>query len=185
QLAREIYPSIHEKTVLVIGSGEMARLALENLRAENVRQVFLVNRSEEKGRMLAEKMGYPFLPLTKIDDILSKADLILTATSADSPIISKRQVRKIMQDRKKRLSCIDLAVPRDIEASVKEIDHVDVYDVDDLQNVIDEHVQTRKEAALLIEANIKHELLSFQTWIEEQDAVPLIHALQKKSLHIQ
>src|SRR5699024_10807208 len=105
---------------------------------------------------------------------------------AKDSILKQEDVSQLQKERKnKPLFLIDIAVPRDIEPRVNEIEAVHLYDIDDLQNVADENLQTRKAAATIIESQIDDELTSFQNWLYTLDVVPMIKALREKSMHIQ
>ncbi|MEJ8776319.1 glutamyl-tRNA reductase [Pseudogracilibacillus sp. ICA-222130] len=186
ELAKSFYPNIKEKSVCVVGIGEMGKLSIQNLLSAGVTDITILNRHVERGKSLAEKMDVQCKPFEALEEVLTEVDIVITSTSAAHTIITKDQLKQVMNKRKnKELLCIDIAVPRDIERAVQQIKGVTLYDVDDLKHVVDDNMQARKEAAKLIEEDIQEELLSFRLWTETLEAVPVIHALREKSFGIQ
>src|SRR5699024_1459300 len=109
-----------------------------------------------------------------LEEVLREVDIVITSTSAAHKIITKEKMKQVMDMRKhKELLCIDIDVTRDIERAVQEVEGITLYDVDDLQHVVDENMQARKEAAELIEQDIQEELLSFRLWTETLEAVQI------------
>src|SRR5699024_8926687 len=110
------------------------------------------------------------------------ADIFISSTGSREVILDKKSLQKLQE---KPLTIVDIAVPRDIDPTVKELENIVLYDVDDLQGVVDENVQMRKEAAAIIKSQVETEVSAFNEWVAMLDTVPLIKALHKKSNHIQ
>lgn len=186
ELSKKIFGKMKGKHAAILGAGEMGELSLKNLHGSGVSEITVVNRNVEKAEELAQHFQANAVPLDQLDDVLARADILISSTGASEPILSKERMKTIQKKRKnKALFLIDIAVPRDIEADVDSLDNIFLYDVDDLQYVADANMEARKEAAELIEAQLVHELSSFQNWIYTLDVVPLIRALREKSFGIQ
>lgn len=186
ELSKKIFGQMKGKHAVIIGAGEMGELSLKNLYSSGAWKVTVVNRSLERAKELASRYDAEAATLDKVDDILVDADIIISSTGASDPILTKEKIQSIQKRRKSRLLfLVDIAVPRDIEPSIKELDNVHLYDIDDLKHVIDENMEERKKAATFIESQIGSELSSFQEWMDMLGVVPLIQALQEKSLAIQ
>ena len=186
ELSKKIFGKINEKHVVIIGAGEMGELSLENLSSAGVSNITVVNRSFYKAEQLAKRFHATAATMAELGDVLTTSDIVISSTGANEAILTKEQLQPLQKQRRnKPLFLIDIAVPRDIEASVEQLDNIFLYDVDDLQHVADENMEARKEAAALIESLLVHELSSFQNWLNMLDVVPLIKALREKSLDIQ
>lgn len=186
ELSKKIFGEMSGKHAVIIGAGEMGELSLKNLSSSGVSKITVVNRSLERSEQLASRFQATAATLDELENILVDADIVISSTGATEPILTKEQIENVQKRRQyEPLFLIDIAMPRDIAASVDEVDHIFLYDIDDLQHVADQNIEARKEAAVLIESEIVHELFSFNNWIDMLDVVPLIRALREKSLDIQ
>src|SRR5699024_2039489 len=186
ELAKSFYANIKEKSAVIVGIGEMGKLSVQNLLAAGVTDITILNRHLERGKSFAEKMDIQCKPIEVLEEVLREVDIVITSTSAAHKIITKEKMKQVMDMRKhKEHRCIDIAVPRDNERALQEVEGITLYDVDDLQHVVDDKMKARKEAAELIEQDIQEELLSFRLWTETLEAVPVIHALREKAFDIQ
>ncbi len=186
ELSKKIFGEMSGKHAVIIGAGEMGELSLKNLSSSGVSKITVVNRSLERSEQLANRFNATSATLDELEDVLVEADIVISSTGASTPVLTKEQIEGVQKRRQyEPLFLIDIAMPRDIEASVDEVDHIFLYDIDDLQDVADKNIEARKEAAVLIESEIIHELSSFQNWIDMLEVVPLIRALREKSLTIQ
>lgn len=182
ELARKIFGELQDKSVLLIGAGEMAELAAEHFIAQRVRQVIVANRTLERAVELAKQFKADTIPFAHILDSLKKVDIVLTSTGSPDPIIRYQDIKNRMRERRnKPLFFIDIAVPRDVEAKVNEVDNVYVYDIDDLKGVVDMNLVERKKEAERAEHIVAEETLKFQEWLSTLDVVPTIIALRKKA----
>ncbi len=182
ELARKIFGKLADKRVLLIGAGEMAELAAEHLLAQGVCQMAVANRTLERAVSLARRFRAQTVPFDHILDNLKNADIVLTSTGSPEPILLHRDVKSRMRERRNRpLFFIDIAVPRDIDPKINEIDNVYVYDIDDLQGVIDLNLEDRKREAERAEHIIAEETLKFEDWLCTLKVVPTIIALRDKA----
>ena len=181
ELARKIFGSIEGKTVLLIGAGEMCELAAKHFINNGVTRVLVTNRTFARAEKLAaEFSGQPVL-FENFQDHLHQADIVLSSTGATSFVIERDQVSAALKQRKNRpMFYIDIAVPRDIDPRVNDVNNVYLYDVDDLQGVVNANLKERhKEAEQALEI-IEHEIGQFQSWMAGLDVVPTIVALRQQ-----
>lgn len=182
ELAKKIFTSLDDKTVLLIGAGEMAELAVEHLiRSRRSGDILVANRTFSTGLSLAGRFGGSAIRLEEIAQYLTAADIIISSTGAPGYVITREHVKPIMRTRKNRpLFFIDIAVPRDIEPEINKIPNVYVYDIDDLEGVINENIETRTQESTKAERIIDEAVLRFQLWYETLDVIPTIIALRGK-----
>ncbi len=181
ELARKIFGSLEGKKVLLIGAGEMAELAVEHLLRNRVAQVFVANRTFERGLLLAQRFRGKAIHFDEIPDQLGEADIIISSTGASGFVIQRDQVKGVMRRRRNRpLFFIDIAVPRDIDPRINRVNNAYVYDIDDLKGVVDENVEDRRREAVKAERIIEEAVISFRKWYESLDVVPTIVALRRK-----
>lgn len=181
ELARKIFGELASKRVLVIGAGEMAELAAEHFLAQGVRHMVVANRTLERAVELARRFRAETIAFEHILDALSETDIVLTSTGSPIPLLTYQDVKSRMRKRRnKPLFFIDIAVPRDVEQKVNEIDNVYLYDIDDLQGVIELNREERQKEAARAEHIILEEALKFHDWLRTLDVVPTIIALREK-----
>jgi len=182
ELARKIFGELEDKKVLVIGAGEMAELAAEHFLAQGVRHMAVANRTLERAVQLSQRFRAETVPYDHILDVLKDMDIVLTSTGSPIPLIRYQDIKSRMRQRRNRpLFFIDIAVPRDIEQQVNEIDNVYLYDIDDLQGVVELNRTERQKEAERAEHIILEETLKFQDWLRTLDVVPTIIALREKA----
>jgi glutamyl-tRNA reductase len=182
ELARKIFGDLKDKRVLVVGAGEMAELAAEHFLAQGVRHMTVTNRTPERAFELARRFRADTIPFEHFVDDIRTMDIVLTSTGSPDPILRYQDVKSRMRERRnKPLFFIDIAVPRDVEAKINEIDNVYVYDIDDLQGIIELNREDRKREAEKAEYIISQEITKFQHWLNTLDVVPTIIALREKA----
>lgn len=182
ELARKIFRELRDKRVLLIGAGEMAELAAEHLLAQGVRQLTVANRTLERAVELAGRFKAETIPFSHILDALKHVDIVLTSTGSQEPILRYQSVKARMRERRNRpLFFIDIAVPRDVEQKVNEIENVYLYDIDDLQGVVDLNRAGRETEAEKAEHIVAEETVKFQQWLCTLDVVPTIVQLREKA----
>lgn len=182
ELARKIFGELSDKKVLLIGAGEMAELAAEHFLAQGVRRMLVANRTLERAIEMAKRFKAETTPFTHIAEALKDVDIIVSSTGSPDPILSSRDVKPKMRERRnKPLFFIDIAVPRDIAPEVNEIDNVYLYDIDDLQGIVNLNQSERQKEAELAEHIIAGETIKFQEWMNTLDVVPTIVALRRKA----
>jgi len=180
ELAKKIFESLQQRTVMVLGAGETAELAARHLVNQGVAQVYITNRTAERAERLAQALQAKALPWEAFPEHLVYTDIVLSSTSAPHTIIDLPMVREAMRVRRGRpMFFIDIAVPRDIAPAVNTLENVFLYDVDDLHNVVQENLRERQREALAAEELVWREVRHFQQWLEVRDAVPTIVALRQ------
>lgn len=183
ELAREIFQSFEEKSVLLIGAGKMSTLAAKHLKNLGVSEIRVANRSIERATELAREVGGTASSLEDLEVLLQKADIVISSTAAPGFVVEKKLMSKVVKSRRYRpILFVDLAVPRDIDPKVGDLDQVFVYDVDELQGVVEENRSARAKEAEDAERIIDEELTSFIRWSRSQQVVPVIKALREKAL---
>ncbi len=185
-LAKQIFSNLDNKTALLIGAGETIELVGKHLTNANIGNIIIANRSVEKATQLADDFNGVGITLQEMSDYLPDADIVISSTAAPLPIIGKGTVEAALKKRKhKPIFMVDIAVPRDIEEEVGELDDIYLYTVDDLQSVIEDNMKSRKEAALQGEQMIAEEVNSFMGWMRAQDQMGLIKRYRDKISTIQ
>lgn len=181
ELAKKIFGSLQGKTVLLIGAGEMAELAARHLINQGVGKFFIANRTHSRALEIADAFQGTAIEFGDLAARLGDADIVISSTGATGYIITKEMVAKALHGRKNRLLfLIDIAVPRDIEPETAEIDNAFLYNIDDLQEVVDDNLQNRRQEAEKAESIIEEEVSKCQAWMNNLLAVPTIVSLREK-----
>ncbi len=179
RLAGRIFSSIKEQNVLFIGAGEMIELCATHFAAQNPKHITVANRTPERARVLANRFNGTAISLNELPDYLAAQDIIITSTASPLPILGKGMVERAIKARKHRpMFMVDLAVPRDIEVEVSELDDVFLYTVDDLSHVVQDGLDSRQTAVTQAEAIIDTSVDSFMHWMETRELVPTIRGLR-------
>jgi len=181
ELAKKIFGDLSDKTVLLIGAGEMCELAAKHFLNSGVRGVMVTNRTFERAVKLAEEFEGKAIQFEDLFDQLHKADIILSSTGATHFIIKPKDVEDVIRRRKlKPMFFIDIAVPRDIDPKVNDVENVYLYDMDDLQGVVASNLQQRAEEAKKAEAIIEMEIGQFFKWLSSLNVTPTVVALRSR-----
>ncbi len=182
ELARKIFGELDDKTVLLVGAGEMAELAVEHLhRNRRTGSLFVANRTFEIGVNLARRFNGTAIRFEEISETLKIADIIISSTGSPDYVIFSGMVRPIIKMRKNRpLFFIDIAVPRDIEPAINRLNNAYVYDIDDLHGVIDENIASRQSESVKAERIIDEAVIRFRQWYDSLNTVPTIIELRNK-----
>jgi glutamyl-tRNA reductase len=181
ELAKKIFQDLAGKRVLLIGAGEMAELAAEHLVHNQVQEIVVANRTLERAMDLAHRWRGRAVSLQEVPQALSGTDIVISSTGAPEILIRQAEVKAIMKQRKQRpLFFIDIAVPRDIDPQVNELDNVYLYDIDDLQGVVAQNIAARKNEAVQAERIVREEAVKFRNWMNGLEVVPTIVALRNK-----
>ena len=179
RLAERIFPSISEQRVLFIGAGEMIELNAVHFAARNPKHITVANRTLERAQILARRINGRAIMLNELPDQLAQHDIIVTCTASPLPILGKGMVERALKMRKHRpLFIVDLAVPRDVEAEVAELNDVFLYTVDDLADVVKDGLDARQGAVKDAEVIIDSSVSEFIHWMESREVVPTIRALR-------
>ncbi|MCA1031946.1 glutamyl-tRNA reductase [Bacillus timonensis] len=186
ELAKKIFGNLTNKNVLILGAGKMGELALQNLHSSGVKKVTVINRTFEKAKSLAEKFSGQAKPLSELQCALVEADILISSTGSKEYVITKEMISHVERMRKGRpIFMVDIAVPRDLDPALAELDGVFLYDIDDLEGIVEANLQERKVAAEAIELMIEAEIVEFNQWLNTLGVVPVISTLRKKALDIQ
>lgn len=178
-LAERIFESIADQRILFIGAGEMIELCAAHFCAQKPKQVTVANRTLERGQALAERYGGRAIRLDELGDQLAEHDIIVSCTASPLPIIGLGMVERAVKARRHRpMFMVDLAVPRDIEIEVGELDDVFLYTVDDLAQVVESGLESRQAAVVQAEAIIAARVENFLNWLDSRNSVPVIRSLR-------
>ena len=165
RLAQQVFTALDQATVLLIGAGDTIELAARHLADHKVKRLLVANRTLEHAQTLASRFGGIALPLDELERHLPEADIVLSATASRDPVLRKDMVQRALRQRRHRpMFLLDLAVPRDIEPAIAQLDDVFLYSVDDLEQVIDENRRSRREAAEQAEAIIALQVEHYMAW---------------------
>jgi glutamyl-tRNA reductase len=182
ELAKKIFGTLQGKTVLLIGAGEMSELAARHLFARGVDQLYIANRTYERALRMAEAVRGVPVRFEQVVEKLRDADIVISSTGASGYVLTAQMVAAALHRKKNRLLfLVDIAVPRDIEPAAGEIDNVYLYNIDDLQGVVDENLQSRKREVQKAETIIDEEVLKHLAWINTLQVVPTIVSLREKT----
>jgi glutamyl-tRNA reductase len=181
ELARKIFGDLTGRSVLIIGAGEMAELALRHLVDDGVRSVLVANRSHDRAIALARQYCGRAVTFEGFRQEMVGADIVISATSAPHVILKKEDMQAITQQRRHRpIFLIDIADPRDIDPACNEVDNVYLYNVDDLQSVVEANLKERKREAERAEVIIDREVGVYLSWLRSLDVVPTIVSLRER-----
>jgi len=181
ELGRKIFGNLAGKSVLLVGAGEMAELAVEHLIRNKADNIWVANRTFENGVELAKKFSGSAIRFDEITNCLETIDIIISSTGSPDFVITRDQVKSVIRKRRNRpIFFIDIAVPRDIDPGVNRLSNSYVYDIDDLQGVVDENIEDRQQEAVKGERIVDEAVISFRQWYESLDVIPTIIALRKK-----
>jgi len=186
ELGKKIFGELTDCHVLILGAGKMGELALQNLYGSGARKVTVMNRTLSKAEVMAEKYMGHAKSLSELQCALLEADILISSTGASEYVITKEMMTKVEKMRCGRpLFMVDIAVPRDIDPAIDELEGSFLYDIDDLQGVVEANRAERLKEAEKIQFMIEEEIVLFKTWLSTLGVVPLISALRDKALAIQ
>ncbi len=181
-LARQIFESLSDVNVLLVGAGETIELVARHLHQHNVRHMMIANRTRERALSLATEVNAEVISLQDIDSRLAEADIIISSTASPLPIIGKGMVERALKARRNQpMLMVDIAVPRDIEPEVGKLANVYLYSVDDLHSIIQNNLAQRKAAAIQAETIVEQESSNFMAWLRSQGAVEIIRDYRSRA----
>jgi glutamyl-tRNA reductase len=184
QLAERIFGDISEQRVLFIGAGEMIELCASHFSARHPKNITVANRTAEHAQALASRFNAQSITLNELPEQLALHDIVVTCTASPLPILGKGMMERAVKTRKHRpIFMVDLAVPRDVEQEVLELDDVFLYTVDDLSDIVQEGLDSRQGAVAQAEAIIDSNVINFMHWLESRELVPTIRALRNQAEH--
>ena len=185
ELAKKIFHILEGKKVLLIGAGEMAELAAKHLLSNGVSSVMVANRTFERAVEVAERFNALPVSFDEIGSQLLDVDIVITSTASPEYVITRPQVKKSLRKRRNRpIFFIDIAVPRDVEPEVNDLNNVYLYDIDDLQGVIELNMAQRQEAAVKAGRIVEEEVVKYEKWLKTLAVVPTIISLRNKAASI-
>jgi glutamyl-tRNA reductase len=181
-LARQIFADLSQQTALLIGAGETVELAARHLVQNGIGRIIVANRTIARAQELALQFDAFSIALTEIPSHLAEADIVIASTASPMPILGKGTVESALKRRRHRpMFMVDIAVPRDIEAEVSNLEDVYLYTVDDLVEVIQDNLRSRQEAAEQAQEIIEFQVDEFLAWMRSLDAVGLIQDYRKQA----
>lgn len=181
QLAHSIFDDLSTRNVLMVGAGKMAKSAVAHLTSAGVISIDVCNRTYEKAVNTAAEIGGRPLKLKEMSEALERADIVITSTSTEQVVITREMLSPVVRKRHGRpIFLIDIAVPRDVDEAVSDLENVFLYNIDDLETVVEASNEDRLAEVKHVEAIIAEELERFVRWFATLDAVPVITALREK-----
>jgi glutamyl-tRNA reductase len=181
ELAKKIFGSLQGRNVYIIGAGKMSELAARHLRAHGAETIFVSNRTHDRALRMAQNVGGSAIHFDRLYETADQADIVITSTGAPHAIFRREHGEKFMHRRKNRpMFFIDIAVPRDVDAAMSQVEGIFVYDIDDLRQVVEANVSDRGREAQRAEMLIEQEVAKFERRMQSLDAVPTIVALQER-----
>ncbi|MFB1051799.1 glutamyl-tRNA reductase [Paraliobacillus sp. JSM ZJ581] len=186
-LIKKLFYDMTSKHITILGAGKMGELAAKNLYDSGIETLTVVNRSLEKAQVLAQQFNGQALTTAQLSQTLLETDIFISSTNADHFVLTKHTLGSVMEERKpdRPLVMIDIAVPRDIDPEIASMDNIYLYDIDDLQDVVDNNISQRKQASDKIELMIEGEIVAFNQWLNRLGVVPIISSLREHALTIQ
>ncbi|PLT32372.1 glutamyl-tRNA reductase [Bacillus sp. V5-8f] len=186
ELAKKIFGTLNGKNTLILGAGKMGELAIQNLHSNGADNITVINRTYEKAIALAERFAGRAKRLQELSSALVDTDILITSTGAKDFVITEEMMANVNKLRKGRpIFMVDIAVPRDLDPELAKHENVFLYDIDDLEGIVQANIQERENAAEKISIMIESEIVEFNRWIDMQGVVPVISALREKALAIQ
>jgi glutamyl-tRNA reductase len=182
ELAKKVFSNLKQRAVLLVGAGEMGKLAAQHLVNQGVKEVFIINRNHHRALNLAERFHGHAVPYEQLQSTLPKVDIVICATGAPHYVISKDDIEGAVHHRMNRpMFLIDITVPRNIDPAVKDVDNAYVFDIDDLKAHVGQNQEERLKEAETAEHMVKEEVGSMVAWVRGLEATPTIVALRKKA----
>ncbi|CAM2057745.1 Glutamyl-tRNA reductase [Desulfovibrionales bacterium] len=182
ELAKRIFGDTNRYTAMLIGAGEMAELAAQHLLTAGIHKIMIANRTLVHAKQLAKRLGGEAINFKELFHKLMDADIIISSTGAPQTIIHTQDIKDIIRKRRNRpMFFIDIAVPRDIDPDINNLDNVYLYDIDDLKEVIEENLVQRREEATKAESIVRLETKAFGRWLQSLELQPTIVDLLERS----
>lgn len=182
ELAKKIFTDLSERAFMLIGAGEMAELAARHLITNGVKEVMVANRTYERACDLAQEFNGRPVKFEEFTQEMAHADIIICSTGAPDYIVRKNEMHRVMKERKQRqVFLIDISVPRNIDPEINGLENVYLYNIDDLQGVVDTNVYERQQEAEKAEKIVEDEIETFLKWQSSLDSVPTIKALRERA----
>ena len=185
ELARRIFGTLDKKKILVIGAGEMCEVALKYFQKEGISDILITNRTYAKAQKLAGDIIGKARPFETLFDLIVDVDMVLASTGSEEPLIDPVRLQTVMKKRKNRpIFFIDIAVPRDVDPAVNDMDNVYLYDIDDLKELSQKHLSDRVRESEKAQVIIDDEAARFSDWLRKVDVNPLISHIMGRAEEI-
>lgn len=181
-LARQIFGDLKSQTVVLVGAGEMVQLCGRYLVDHGIDKLLILNRSRAKAEEIAEELGATAMTLDRLEEALPRADILISSTASPQPVILKKDIKAALRKRRHRpMFLVDIAVPRDIDPGIAKLKDVYLYTIDDLQQVVDENIQQRSEAARSAQASVDEAVAGFMRWLYGMRAARTLKRIREQS----
>jgi glutamyl-tRNA reductase len=181
ELAKKIMGNLDDKRAMLIGAGEMSELSARHLISQGVREIWVTNRTASRAMDLAQELGGRAVPFQDFPPMLKEVDIVVSSTGSTHYIIHKEQLTGVIRARKnKPMFFIDIAVPRDVDPAINEIDNIYVYDIDDLQGVVESNKEERRKEIQKAEEIVEQGAESFKRWLSSLEVLPTILDLRQR-----
>ncbi len=182
ELAKKVFDRLEGRVVLVLGAGKMSELTAKHLLSSGVAKVLVANRTHARARALAGRFCGEAVEYERLFDRMREVDIVISSTAATEYVVTKSQIHEVMRGRHgKPLFFIDIAVPRDIDPAVNDLDDVFLYDIDSLSGVVESNLEDRMREAERAEHIIAEEIVGFERWLESMEVVPTVAAIRAKA----
>ena len=182
--ARQLFECLDDKKVVLLGAGKMAELTAKHFHSYQTKTVVL-NRTFSRAKQIADRFQGVAYTWDKLSEILREADIVISSTSSSEYIVTYDQLKPILRNRKTPLFFIDIALPRDIDPTIAKLDQVFLYNLDDLEGIVDDNKSFREQEAKKVRTWIDKEVKKFYEWVQMLGVVPIIRALREKALSVQ
>jgi len=181
ELANKIFSDLSSKSVMLLGAGEMAELAVEHLISHNVKEIIVANRTFKNALALAQKFKGQAVQFEERETVLKDVDIIISSTGATEYVLTQAQVKRAMKKRNHNtIFFIDIAVPRDIDPKINKVSNAYVYDIDDLKGIVETNIKQRGQETIKAERFVEEAVLTFRKWVDSLSIVPTIKAINDK-----
>lgn len=181
-LIKKVFDELSKKSILLVGAGEMAELALRHLIGSGIKNVYLTNRTFQRAEEIAKEFNGVAVPFENLKEQLVKTDIVICSTGAPHYVITEQMLKEVMPLRKhKPIFFIDISVPRNIDPACNELDNVYLYNIDDLQDVVDSNILERKKEAEKALSIVQEETEKFFQWLNSLESVPVIVSIRNKA----
>jgi len=181
-LIKKVFDELSKKSILLVGAGEMAELALRHLIGSGIKNVYLTNRTFQRAEEIAKEFNGVAVPFGNLKEQLVKTDIVICSTGAPHYVITEQMLKEVMPLRKhKPIFFIDISVPRNVDPACNELDNVYLYNIDDLQDVVDSNILERKKEAEKALSIVQEETEKFFQWLNSLESVPVIVSIRNKA----
>ena len=184
QLAKHIFSKLENQSVLLVGAGETIELVAQHLKEQGVSKLLVANRTLARAEQLSQRLSAKAITLAQLPSHLAEADIVISSTASQLPLIGKGMVEQALKTRKNQpMFMVDLAVPRDIEAGAGDLDNVYLYTVDDLQHIVEQNIASRQVAAKAAEKLVIEQSQAYEQWKQSRDHIDLVREYRQRGMN--